>query len=121
MLRRLSEKYPLVLVSNFYGNISRVLEDFVIGRYFKAVIESAVVGIRKPDPRIFLKGVEALGLRPDEVLVIGDSFRKDIIPAREAGCRALWLKGRGWTAEEDAVTDPAVIGSLDEVLGLLER
>lgn len=121
VLRRLSEKYPLVLVSNFYGNISRVLDDFGIGRYFKAVIESAVVGIRKPDPRIFLKGVEALGLRPEEVLVIGDSYRKDILPAREAGCRALWLKGHGWTAEEDAVIDPAVIGSLDEVLGLLER
>lgn len=121
VLRRLSEKYPLVLVSNFYGNISRVLEDFGIGRYFKAVIESAVVGIRKPDPRIFLKGVEALGLRPDEVLVIGDSYRKDILPAREVGCRALWLKGRGWTADEDAVTDPAVIGSLEDVLGLLKE
>jgi len=37
VLKRLSEKYPLVLVSNFYGNISRVLNDFGIGKYFKAV------------------------------------------------------------------------------------
>ncbi len=119
VLKRLSEKYPLVLVSNFYGNISRVLDDFGIGKYFKEVIESAVVGIRKPDPRIFEKGVEALGLSPEEVLVVGDSYKKDILPAQEAGCRTLWLKGRGWTAEEDAVIHPGIIGSLDDILGLL--
>ena len=108
-----------MLVSNFYGNISRVLDDFGIGKYFKEVIESAVVEIRKPDPRIFEKGVEALGLSPEEVLVVGDSYKKDILPAQEAGCRTLWLKGRGWTAEEDAVIHPGIIGSLDDILGLL--
>lgn len=118
VLERLHERYPMVLVSNFYGNVESVLEDFDLRRYFKAIIESAVVGVRKPDPRIFSLGVEALNLHPDEVLVVGDSYKKDIVPAQSIGCQVLWLKGKGWTADEDAVTHPNIIKSLQEVAEL---
>ena len=50
VIETLSKKYPLVLVSNFYGNIETILKDFRL-EYFQRVIESAVVGIRKPDPQ----------------------------------------------------------------------
>lgn len=115
VLERLSAEYPLMLVSNFYGNVEEVLRDFDLRKYFKGVIESAVVGIRKPDPTIFRLGVVALGLDPEEVLVVGDSYKKDILPSREIGCRTAWLKGKGWTPDEDAVTDSAQIGSLSEI------
>ena len=105
-----------MLVSNFYGNVESVLADFNLRHYFKAIIESAVVGIRKPDPRIFALGVEALALNPQEVLVIGDSYKKDIVPAETLGCQVAWIKGKGWTADEDAVTHPCIITKLDEVL-----
>lgn len=116
VLQRLSERYPMVLVSNFYGNVETVLADFDLTRYFRDIIESAVVGVRKPDPKIFLLGVEALGLRPEEVLVVGDSYKKDILPAESIGCKTAWLKGKGWTADEDAVTHPSIIKNLDELL-----
>lgn len=118
VLEALAARYPMMLVSNFYGNVDSVLRDFDLRRYFKGVIESAVVGIRKPDPTIFRLGVVALGLEPDEVLVIGDSLKKDILPARSIGCRVAWLKGKGWTAEEDAATDRAMISRLSDVLDL---
>lgn len=118
VLERLAARYPLVLVSNFYGNVESVLADFDLTRYFRSIIESAVVGVRKPDPRIFSLGVEALGLQPGEVLVIGDSYKKDILPAESIGCQVLWIKGKGWTADEDAVTHPNIIKSLQEVLEL---
>lgn len=108
-------RVPMVLVSNFYGNVETVLADFDLLRYFKKVVESAVVGIRKPDPRIFQLGVDALGLPADEVLVVGDSYKKDIVPAESIGCHVAWLKGKGWTAEEDAVTHPAIIKKLAEI------
>lgn len=119
VIEALARKYPLVLVSNFYGNIEAVLADFGLSGYFQAVVESAVVGVRKPDPEIFRMGVRALGLEPGQVLVVGDSYRKDILPARAAGCRTLWLKGRGWTTDEDAVQDPDIIKSLQEIEGLV--
>lgn len=117
-LDALYERYPMVLVSNFYGNVEAVLEDFGLRHYFRRIIESAVVGVRKPDPAIFALGVEALGLRPEEVLVVGDSYKKDILPARSLGCRVAWLKGKGWTADEDLVNDPAAIKTLSEVLDM---
>lgn len=116
VLDKLRERYPMVLVSNFYGNVTAVLSDFDLLKYFRDIIESAVVGVRKPDPKIFAMGVEALGLKPEEVLVIGDSYKKDILPAESLGCRVAWLKGKGWTPEEDAVIHPAIIKKLSDVL-----
>lgn len=119
VLETLSERYPMVLVSNFYGNVDEVLRDFDLRRYFSGVIESAVVGVRKPDARIFMLGVVALGLKPGEVLVVGDSLRKDILPAESIGCQVAWIKGKGWTAEEDAATHSSRIAGLEVLPGLL--
>lgn len=119
IIAALSERYPLMLVSNFYGNVESVLRDMDLRQYFRGVIESAVVGVRKPDPRIFMLGVVALGLKPKEVLVVGDSFRKDIEPALSIGCQVAWIKGKGWTADEDALTHPSIIPSLDSLRSLL--
>jgi len=112
VLATLAARFPMVLVSNFYGNVEAVLADFDLRRYFGSIVESAVVGVRKPDPAIFALGVEALGMPAANVLVVGDSFRKDIVPARALGCQVAWLKGKGWTADEDAMTDPDMIPSL---------
>ena len=90
VLRQLVD-VPKVLVSNFYGNLSVVLHEFGFDGCFQQVIESAVVGIRKPDPQIFQLGIEALGMSPEEVTVVGDSLENDILPARQLGCFAIWL------------------------------
>lgn len=119
VLEELHKKYPMVLVSNFYGNVQTVLKDFGIDRYFNKVIESAVVGIRKPDPRIFELGVQALNLNPEHVLVVGDSYKKDIAPAMSIGCQTIWIKGRGWTADEENILHPATITNISQVLDFL--
>lgn len=115
MLEGLHEHYPMMLVSNFYGNIDEVLRDYGIRHLFKGIIESAVVGVRKPNPTLFRLGVDALELEPHEVLVVGDSLRKDIEPAEKLGCHVLWLKGKGWTADEDRQTHPHTITSVTQV------
>ncbi len=116
VLYTLGKKFPLVLVTNFYGNISTVLADFGIADCFKGVVESAVAGVRKPDPDIFRLGLKKLGIKAEEALVIGDSYSKDIKPAEALGCRVLWLKGKGWSAEEDAIQHPNIIKSLREII-----
>ena len=115
MLEQLNERYPMMLVSNFYGNIDEVLRDYGIRHLFKGIIESAVVGIRKPNPTLFRLGVDALELPPEQVLVVGDSLRKDIEPAEQLGCHVLWLKGKGWTDAEDQQTHPHTITRIGEV------
>lgn len=119
VLEAISRRYPMALVSNFYGNIEAVLKDFDILRFFPHIVESAVVGVRKPDPEIFRLGAKALRLEPEQTLVVGDSLKKDILPAESIGCQTLWLKGKGWTAEEDAATHPGTITSLTQILPVL--
>ena len=113
---------PMVLVSNFYGNMPVVLRELGFDGLFLKVIESAVVGIRKPDPRIFLLGVETLGMKPEEVTVVGDSLDKDIAPALEAGCQAIWLRGEGWMPVSHNGDSPhcETIDSLDELLEMIK-
>ena len=82
---------PMVLVTNFYGNMHTVLKEFSLDHLFKDVIESAVVGVRKPDPQIFRLGVAALGLEPAEIVMIGDSPDKDILPAQSIGCQTFQI------------------------------
>ena len=121
VLEQLHERYPMMLVSNFYGNIDEVLRAYGIRHLFKGIIESAVVGVRKPNPTLFRLGVDALELPADQVLVVGDSLRKDIEPAEQLGCPALWLKGKGWTDEEDQQTHPHTITRITEVPEWIER
>lgn len=117
-LETLAGRYPMVLVTNFYGNVASVLADFDLDRYFPTIIESAVVGVRKPDPRIFTLGVEALRLQPRQTLVVGDSISKDIIPAESIGCRTAWIKGRPWFRDRDTPDRPDTIKKLAELTEL---
>lgn len=112
--------YPMVLVSNFYGNINQVLKDAGIDGYFGRVIESAVVGVRKPNPAIFALGVCALDLPASQVLVVGDTYSKDIMPAHQLGCHTLWIKGLQWAEKEYDETIPdGIIRKLSEMEGYL--
>ena len=118
-LEALYARYPMVLVSNFYGNVESVLTDFDVRKYFGTIVESAVVGVRKPDPAIWRMGAEAAGRAPGECIAIGDSFDKDIQAAGAAGCRTVWFKGVEWkTAKRDETLPTHIITALPELLDL---
>lgn len=123
ILTQLSREYPLVIVSNFYGNIQSVLRDFEILDVFQGIIESAVVGVRKPNPEIYSLGISYLELMPPECLIIGDSFTKDIVPAKKLGCQTVWLNVEGWEEavgdDEKEIESDHKIVDLKEVLNLV--
>lgn len=115
ILEKLKAIYPMVLVSNFYGNVQAVLEDFDLLRFFDKIIESAVVGVRKPDPAIFGLGVNELNLPAENIVVIGDSHSKDIVPAEKNGCQTIWLKGSGWGDDDENATADIIITDFMEL------
>lgn len=122
-LEQLHGRVPMALVTNFYGNMHAVLEEFQLGHLFDAVVESAVVGIRKPDARIFKMAVKALQVPPSRIVSVGDSFYKDVEPSKKVGCQTVWIKGEGWTDavyDEDfpdaVITDFAVLSELMELI-----
>ncbi len=123
----LSKKYPLVLVSNFYGNLQSVIKDFDIYQYFTTVIESSIVGVRKPDPEIFRLALQELAIPASEAMIVGDSYKNDMIPARQLGCTAVWLKGIGWEQESENSSTIDVkysiksFNDLTELIDIIER
>jgi len=93
VLTRLRHHFVLGVVSNFYGNLHRLLEEARLAPLLTAVIDSGIEGVKKPDPAIFALAVRRLGCAPAEALYVGDSFEKDIIGAHAAGLRTAWLVG----------------------------
>ncbi len=100
----------LACVSNWDYALAEVLERCGLGDRFDAVVTSAGVGARKPDPRIFAAALEAVDCDPAEALHIGDTPAEDIEGARAAGIPALLLDRSGG----------GDIASLDEVEGQVE-
>jgi FMN phosphatase YigB (HAD superfamily) len=91
MLGRLAERYRLGIVSNFYGNLSRVCKDTGIAQFFDVLIDSARVGHRKPEPTIFHRALDALGVTPESALFVGDALERDMAGARSCRIPHIWL------------------------------
>ncbi len=115
VLQKLKENFSLGLVSNYYGNVKTVLKELNLLNFFDVVVDSALVGIRKPDVRIFTYTISALNVKPGNVIVIGDSYKNDIAPAKSLGTTTIWLKGKGWENHNDSQQADATITSIDDL------
>ncbi len=115
IIKTMAERYPLAMVSNFYGNMASVLKDFRLDTFFQAVIESAVAGVRKPDPQLFRLGVDALKIPASRIAVIGDSYEKDILPAASLHCQTIWLKNISWNDYTGKETADVIISDFSEL------
>jgi HAD superfamily hydrolase (TIGR01509 family) len=81
----------LGVVSNSEGRVEQALDAAGLREYFDVVVDSGILGIEKPDPRIFQAALDALGVNPDEALYVGDLYEVDIVGARSAGMEAVLL------------------------------
>ena len=92
-LRRLAEHgVPLGFVSNSDGTAEEQLRQHRIGQVgpgegveVVVITDSAVVGLAKPDPRVFDSAVSALGVFPERIAYVGDSVRYDVLGSEAAG------------------------------------
>lgn len=106
--------YRLAVISNADGRVEGVLERTGLRPYFEFVVDSHVVEVEKPDPRIFRLALERMGVAPEESLYVGDLYPVDVLGARKAGLRAVLLDPHGREPDE-----PDRVTSLDELPGLL--
>ncbi len=114
LLEELNKSYILGLVSNFYGNIESVLKEFDIDHLFYAVVDSGVIGIRKPDPEIFRISIAKLNVEANETYMVGDSYSRDIAPAKSIGCKTIWLDGRSYSRPAETNAADFTVRSLEE-------
>jgi HAD superfamily hydrolase (TIGR01549 family) len=120
VMAALNSRFKLGVVSNFYGNLDRVLADARLERYFAAVVDSSRLGIFKPEPGIYEDALKKIRTGPAETAMVGDSLSKDCAPAKAIGIRTVWLRAdSNHTLAEsaDSIAD-VTIESLDEVARL---
>jgi putative hydrolase of the HAD superfamily len=115
ILKKFNSFYKTALVSNYYGNLKTICQELNIDEYFDAIVESSKVKIYKPDPRIFEIALQKLEIEPKEAAVVGDSYDRDIIPAKRIGCATIWLKGKSWKEQNESTAADFIITSIEEL------
>jgi putative hydrolase of the HAD superfamily len=95
-LERLRGRYRLGLITNFgHGpGVPRILERFGLVELFDAVVVSADLGVRKPHPLMFRRGLEMLDCPPSEGIHVGDDIAADVEGARSVGMFPVLLDAR---------------------------
>lgn len=105
-LRR--QGYILGVVSNSDGQVGDLLRRAGLAELLDLVVDSAVVGIEKPDARIFWLACQAAGAAPAEALHVGDIYDIDVVGARAAGLDALLVDPGDACGDVDCPRIPGV-------------
>ena len=115
-LNALQGGYTMGLLSN--GNTYP--ERCGLGGYFQFVVFAQDHGIQKPDPQLFEIAIERAGCTKRQLLHVGDSFQNDVIGAKQAGIRSVWLNRQGINNKAEQQPD-FEISSLWELTRILEN
>lgn len=81
----------LVVVSNANGRLPLLFDRLDLTKHFDVILDSAIEGVEKPNPRLFQIALERAGADPASTIHVGDLYHVDVEGARSAGLRALLL------------------------------
>lgn len=97
----------LGIITNGVGPFQmRNVRALGIPHYFDSILVSESEGIKKPDPRIFERALDRLGVSPVESIYVGDHPQNDVDAAKALGMKAIWKKNRHWSdVEADGVVE----------------
>ncbi|MFC4437528.1 MULTISPECIES: HAD family hydrolase [Natrialbaceae] len=114
VVERVSERSPTGILTNGDGRQQRAkLARHGLGELVDEVLVSNDIGARKPADRIFDLAKERLPA--DEHVYVGDSYEEDIVGARSAGFRTVYVDETG-TGRNDADAADEVVSSVEELL-----
>jgi len=116
VLANLENKYLLGLISNAKSEwqVKSILAKFQLERFFKIILISASLRVRKPRPDIFLKALDSLNITPDEAIFVGNSLDADMAGARGVGIRSIHLR-KDSSIRESSIDPEAAVSSLSQV------
>lgn len=101
----LLEKYKnrICLVTDLTAHIQhRKIKKLNLDKHIDTVVTSEEAGHEKPHPVMFNLALEKLKCSREEVCMIGDSFKKDVIGASRLGIQSIWLNSSGSTEEHNS-------------------
>ncbi len=86
-----AQGYVVGVISNSDGRIEKLLKEAGLYDSLDLVIDSRIVGVEKPDPKIFRLAIDRAGVEPAKAVYVGDFYSLDILGARSAGIQAILL------------------------------
>lgn len=117
VLKYLKDRYRLAVISNASSELPRyAIKKFGLEKYFETIVISRDIGIRKPNPNIFKFTLQKLGLNSREAIHVGDSVEKDVLGAKKASMKAVWINRFG---EEASIDADYVLRSISELTRIL--
>ncbi len=120
-LAELGKRFRLALVTNGIPDVQRTkVERTGLAELGDVLIVSGELGYGKPDPRIYEETVCQLNLRPDECIMVGDNFRRDVTGAQDVGIHGVWIS-IGRPVPESSVVPWLTVESLADLPGKLVR
>jgi putative hydrolase of the HAD superfamily len=106
----------LGIVSDWGSNLLPIVEGLGLASELDFVIASGAVGVSKPDPAIFRLAAARVKVPPGASLMVGDSYRADIVGAESAGMEGILIRRPEWRERREVVPPEArVIASLAEL------
>jgi len=121
VLEELSGDYQLLMLTNGSPDLQRTKLDLTpeLVPFFDQIVISGDFGRGKPDPAIFEHALELLGVENDEVIMVGDNPKTDILGAERAGITSVWLNRH--KREVEKVVPTYEIQTLHELLPILQK
>ena len=115
ILKALKRHFRIGVVSNFYGNLDRILKEAGMTKLIDSITDSSRVGIFKPQPGIFEAALRGLGVPPAAAAMVGDSPDKDCVPAHRLGLTTVWYRASGSDDGRQCASADYTIASLGEL------
>jgi 2-haloalkanoic acid dehalogenase type II len=120
-----THQYHLGIFSNAGDDrdVQQLIDKFGIRGHFDFVLTSAACFYRKPHPRAFEIALARWNITPGEAVMVGDSLEADILGAKQAGMKTIWITRRAQFTSEDIrrIQPDFSLRKLSELLPTLDR
>ena len=105
ILDYLSEKYTLHIITNGFSEVQNLkMVNSKLDVYFEKIITSELVGVKKPNPRIFQYALEQANATSRESVMIGDSWEADIMGAKNFGIKPIYCNFENQSVGESVIS-----------------
>jgi putative hydrolase of the HAD superfamily len=114
---------PMGIITDAHSRDAvRRLEKARLLSFFSCMVTYDLVQVKKPAPEPFLLALDMLKSDADEVLLIGDSPRRDIEPAKNLGIRTVYARyGDRFSDDRSSVKADYTLDTMSELPGILAR
>jgi putative hydrolase of the HAD superfamily len=105
-----------IITNGFYEVQEIKMRESGLAPFFEHIIISEVVGVNKPDPKVFLFAMQKAGVNPGETVMVGDNLEADIIGARGAGMDQVFFNPKPLVHSEEVTFEIRHLTEIKDII-----